>query len=221
MESSGTYNTGFANLVGNNMYDYHPLSQYPFDNDGTGYRTSIYGFPVLVFQKHSTSADKALSEDEEYLSYEYIGRYNLNLDKSANEYYGFEIDEQHPYADDKKIADVAECWELRDNQGTWTSFKYPSSLERNQGFGTQATDGTLEIIKHFEPRYNAVSDQIEFCTGSSSAAELGYTDTTAVPLPDGSTIDLSNQTNKNNFLRTKFNNLEKLFNWLDSTDVNA
>jgi hypothetical protein len=48
-----------TNIVGNSMYNYHPLSQYPgFDNDGRGYRTSVYGFPCLVFHKHSTLADK-------------------------------------------------------------------------------------------------------------------------------------------------------------------
>jgi hypothetical protein len=49
MESSGSYNTGFANLMGN-MYDYHPLNDYNFDGvNPAGLRTTVYGFPVLVF----------------------------------------------------------------------------------------------------------------------------------------------------------------------------
>lgn len=221
MESSGTYNTGFANLVGNNMYDYHPLSKYPFEEKGLGYRTSVYGFPVLVFQKHSTAADKALSADEEYLAYEYIGRYNFNLDKSANEFYGFEIDEAQPYKDDMPIAEVAQCWELRDNQGTWTSFKYPSATDRATGFATETAAGTLEVIKHFEPRYDCESDQIEFCTGASTAEDLGYDDITQIPRVAGGTIDLSTQSAKNEFLKMKLAPLERLFNWLDSTDRDA
>ncbi|MBQ9657420.1 MAG: hypothetical protein IJV31_01460 [Clostridia bacterium] len=29
--------------------------------------------------------------------YKYIGRYNKNLDKSSNEYYGFKLKNYHPY----------------------------------------------------------------------------------------------------------------------------
>jgi hypothetical protein len=55
MESSGSYNTGFANLVGNNMYSQHPLEYYNFGDaiDAHNFRTSVYGFPVMVFHKHS------------------------------------------------------------------------------------------------------------------------------------------------------------------------
>ena len=221
MESSGTYNTGFANLVGNNIYDYHPLSRYEgFNNTGRGFRTSVYGFPCLVFHKHSTPEDKRLNEDQEYLAYEYIGRYNLNLDKGSNEYYGFELDDIHPYVENEKaIADVAECWELRDNQGTWTSFKYPGATERISKFGTLTTEGTPEIIKHFEARYNNESDQLEYASGISTAAELGYTDTTQIKMADGTFRDLSIQANKNAYIREKMSNLERLFDWLDSTDT--
>ena len=224
MESSGTYNTGFANLVGNNMYNYHPLSVYSdISGDYSNFRTSIYGFPVMVFHKHSTSADKALSEDEEYLAYEYIGRYNLNLDKSSNEFYGFEIEGTHPYVlkdknnpslGYKDIAEVAECWELEDNQGTWTSWKYPDAVSRQTGFGTLTNTGTLECIKHFEARYHPEADAIEVAYEAGDNAELveveGYGD---------NVIDLSTQQKKNDYLCAKFANLEKLFKWLDETDT--
>jgi hypothetical protein len=218
MESSGSYNTGFANLVGN-MYNYHPLSTYPaFDNDGTGYRTSVYGFPVLVFHKHSTTADKALTEEQEYQAYEYIGRYNFNLDKSSNEYYGFELENEHPYTNDgRTIAEVAECWELRDNQGTWTSFKYADPS--NPDFNALTNEGTQEFNKHFEVRYNCEGDQVEYAQGVATAAELGYKDTTAIKMADGSTRDLSTQANKNEYLKEKYSNLKALFDWLASTDT--
>ena len=222
MESSGTYNTGFANLVGNNMYNYHPLSRYPgLSTSGQGYRTSVYGFPVMVFHKHSTSADKSLSEDIEYLAYEYIGRYNLNLDKGSNEFYGFELDEVHPFdSQGRKMKDVAECWELRDNQGTWTSFKFPDEIARTSTkFGTLTSDGSLEVAKHFEVRYNNEQDQFEFATGAASAQELGYNDLENVKMADGSKRDLSTTSAKNAYIREKMANLEELFIWLDSTDT--
>ena len=223
MESSGTYNTGFANLVGNSIYDYHPLSRVAgLSTDGQGFRTSVYGFPVMVFHKHSTAADQALDDERQYLTYEYIGRYNLNLDKSSNEFYGFELDDIHPFIEDETaMADVAECWELRDNQGTWTSFKYPGPQERLTRFGTLTAEGMLEVGKHFEPRYNNEADQIDYCRGVESAESLGYTDITKIEMADGSLRDLSTTSAKNAYLREKFTNLEKLFDWLDSTDTTA
>mgnify|MGYP007038181039 CR=1 FL=1 len=88
MESSGSYNTGFANLMGNLQ---HPLyTKHPLDDinvDAVGMRTTVYGFPVLTFHKYANSANNPTDKNSEY---EYIGRYNINLDKSSNEYIGFE-----------------------------------------------------------------------------------------------------------------------------------
>ena len=63
MESSGSYNTGFANLMGNGLYSKHPLEYY--DDDGmkgaaVGHRTSVYGFPVMVFHKHNKAGKYVL-----------------------------------------------------------------------------------------------------------------------------------------------------------------
>jgi len=78
MESSGSYNTGFANLMGS-IYDKHPLEDLHINGlDASTYRTSVYGFPMLAFHKTAEN------------TYTYIGRYNCNLDKGSNEYYGFE-----------------------------------------------------------------------------------------------------------------------------------
>ena len=240
MESSGTYNTGFANLVGNNMYSKHPLEYYNFsDVNATNYRTSVYGFPVMVFHKHSQEEDlEKYGTKNETDVYTYIGRYNMNLDKSANEFYGFEVKEEQPFVDREweetitnddetttviqhhhpTIADVAECWELRDNQGTWTSFKYPGVEARQSGFAT-LQDGSeqFEVIKHFEVRYNADADPIEFCYKLTNAQEVGAN---AVETSTG-VEDLSSVSNMHDFLRRKHRNLEVLFNWLDSTDTSA
>ena len=235
MESSGSYNTGFANLVGK-MYTKHPLSDYNIDGVETGdMRTSIYGFPLMVFWQHSTPNDTAkIGTKNEDDIYEYIGRFNMNLDKGSNEYYGFEEEEVQPYVEctteektkkDKKtgedvayteytlpnglkldhaptIADVAECWELTDNQGTWTSWSYPTTAQDTK-FKTMAVDSKspkLEVLNHFEYRYISDDDLMD----EAMEGKVGE--------------DFANSTEYNDFLYKKYSNLEKVFNWLDSTD---
>jgi len=176
MESSGTYNTGFANLLGNPQYPLY--TKHPLDDlgiDGSNYRTSVYGFPVLTFHKY---ADGSYNQSNPGATYEYIGRYNMNLDKGSNEYYGFELKTPQPYLTLERevtdentgettteqyhptIKDIAECWELSDNQGTWTSWKYPNAAARATRFGTTWPDNPnrLEVIRHFEYRYSPYGD---------------------------------------------------------------
>jgi hypothetical protein len=135
MESSGTYNTGFANLLGNlkyPLYTKHPLNDLGID--ATGLRTTVYGYPVLTFHEYENTNNNPSNRG---VKYEYIGRYNMNLDKSANEAYGYEDSRAQPYIEgNPKIKNIAECWELSDNQGTWCSFKFPSDASRELGFGT-------------------------------------------------------------------------------------
>ena len=216
MESSGSYNTGFANLMGNSQYPLY--TKHPTKDLGLNIpnlRTSVYGFPVLTFHEY---ADGANNPSNPGVKYEYIGRYNMNLDKGANEAYGFELSNEQPYIEidgaHPSIADVAECWELSDNQGTWTSFKFPTAESRELGFGTLQSgyDDRLEMISHFEYRYSKYGDQID-----AIGAKGKY---------DGSTTDADiiaeigvNNAQKSSYLRSKYINLEKLFFWLDSTDA--
>lgn len=225
MESSGTYNTGFANLMGNllhPLYTKHPLDDLNIDGLKTdALRTSVYGFPVLTFHKYADG------------EYEYIGKYNMNIDKSANEAYGFEDNTEHPYVDKRirkvlnketneyedeeyqpTIAEIAECWELCDNQGNWCSYKYPDAASREAGFGTlqEGTSGDsakLEILNHYEYRYNFYEDQLDLAYEYTS-----FTD-------PNTQIEYTNNGQINNFLRERHSNLERLFNWLDSTDQDA
>lgn len=217
MESSGTYNTGFANLLGNKVYYqtktsqvHHPLDDLGFD--GSEYRTTVYGFPMLVFHKTAEN------------TYTYIGRYNCNLDKSANERYGFELEEPHPYITKEisnedgttsivhpLVADVAECWELRDNQGLWCSFRYPQDARELQ-FKTprSETNPSYEVAWHFEARYHPFGDQFEYAqnilldkeNNEDYSEDIGGTDKIAA----------------NAYVLDKFKNLKVLFDWLDSTD---
>ena len=212
MESSGSYNTGLANLMGNKkhpLYSKHPINDIGLDN--TDLRTTVYGYPVLGFQRF---VDPANNDD---YNYRFVGRYNMNLDKSSNEYYGFELEDEHPYVTNPdgshpSIAEVAECWELRDNQGTWCSFRYPSTDARSRGFntledGTSGDSAKLEVIKHFEYRYTPVEDELD-----AAYEYKQFTDENGIVRETRASIL--------NYMIDKYSNLEDLFNWLDSTDRN-
>lgn len=206
MESSGTYNTGFANLMGNlqaPLYNKHPLEDLGLS--AIDMRTSVYGFPVLTFHKFKNN------------TYEYIGRYNMNLDKSSNEYYGFEVDKAHPYLPGKTVAEVAECWEMKDNQGSWCSLKFPNQAARENGFDTRRGESgveetKLEMTRHYEVRYNPNADPIEAILGET----LGYNDSVEEKYLE--TVG-PNRTAHNHYLRQRFYQLERLLYWLDSTDT--
>ena len=114
MESSGTHNTGYASYV-STLYSKHPLNDYfPKAVLPSSIRTTIYGFPIIVFQK--TGAN----------TYEFVGRYNFNLDKGATDTCGFTYEaDSFVKGEDGKflpIEEVAECWEIKNNQGERTSF---------------------------------------------------------------------------------------------------
>lgn len=215
MESSGSYNTGFANLMGNlqyPLYTKHPLDDLKID--ATDLRTTVYGFPVLTFHKY---ADASNNPSNPGATYEYVGRYNMNLDKGSNEYYGFESELTQPYMEgNPAIKDIAECWEMKDNQGTWCSFKYPNAAARATRFGTTWPDNPnrLEMMRHFEYRYSPFADQLDaigadgkydgITSDADIIAEIGTTDA-----------------EKSQYVRAKYANFERLFDWIDSTDTST
>ena len=91
MESSGSHNTGAANLI-DDLYEgaslktpgqehFGPNSQNP---DRKKIVTCIKGHPCLIFYR--------TSEQE---NYEYVGKYNLNLDKATPEPFGFNHDDSN------------------------------------------------------------------------------------------------------------------------------
>lgn len=234
MESSGSYNVGFANLVAN-AYTKHPLDDYmaagaiqeidsqeiteastyqegvqyyyinkkgkpkeatissleDFNKSPIGmeyntddakwytmkttykpstieniqdYRTSVQGFPVLAFHKR-------LDTD----TIKYIGRYNMILDKGADEAYGFSIkDKYQKFLGNQELSDIAECWEFSDNQGAYCSFR---DLEgrRKLSFTTDArgTGGGPRVADSFEYRYNKYGDYLDVVYNlNQSSAEL-------------------------------------------------
>lgn len=90
MDSSSVHNTGLANLVGT-MYSKHPIDDYNIPGaDSSTLRTSVYGFPILMFQKLHTGTGDA--------QYKFLGRYNFNVDKGSDDTFGFK-----DYGDDKYV----------------------------------------------------------------------------------------------------------------------
>lgn len=145
MDSSRVHNSGFASYV-STLYSKHPLSDYGI-NAGDA-RTTIYGFPMIVFQEMQDGSIK------------FVGMYNYNTDKGCKATVGFtasgnskvpsyteatefasglyeKIDGNYVVTTDTSAAEgktyytkgykamkkVAECWELCNNQGTYCSFQ--------------------------------------------------------------------------------------------------
>lgn len=180
MESSMTHNTGFASFV-KTLYSKHPLQDYDSSIDVTDRRTTVYGFPMIVFQKKADG------------SYEFIGRYNYNLDKGCNNVIGFEEEAAHPFVEGKTFAEVAECWELLNNQGGRTSFTITD-------FEAVDANNELTVLNDFEYRYHPDADNID------DALDLKG--------------DFANKTQNeiNAFLLEKYSNLRKVAEWLESTN---
>lgn len=156
MESSGTHNTGFTSFV-KTLYTKHPLEDY-YDSstiDNFDYlRTTIYGFPMMVFQEHADG------------SYEFIGKYNFNYDKDCSNVTGMTYKAAHPILTDKTMEEVCECWELCNNKGTRCSFTQVDFDEitgevTDSETGEIYTDYSLTVADDFEVRYHYYGDDIE------------------------------------------------------------
>ena len=197
MESSMTHNTGFASFV-SCLYDYHPLTRYNSEIDVTNRRTTVYGFPMLVF--HKTAQLDAKGNPV----YQFVGRYNFNLDKGCNNVIGFKDGSPHPYVegtfmkgDKEKPLDfehIAECWELKHNQGGRVAFTKANFAETN-------SSGKLTVVDDFEVRYNYDADNIE-------DAIKGLGD-----------FEIKSQEERNAYILNAYSNLERMVEWLMSTDT--
>lgn len=219
MESSSTHNTQFANLiqtVANGSSDInlkHPLNK---DHNVTGsFRTTIYGFPILVFWENSKG------------NIEFVGKYNFNLDKGATDAFGFSNESYNTYTpkierdtvfeveveneetgemetveEVRKVvrhatfAEITECWEFCQNQSGLGKFQSDSV----DGFYetipvTEENAGKLQIYNHFEPRYT-------------------YSDWDIGDLYDEEEVGVANEFVKNNTTQFKI-----MWDWVHSTDT--
>lgn len=190
MESSGSYNAAFASLVGN-AYTAHPLKDYvdagvltntdKLKNDvfktmrWEDYRTSLLGFPVMAFHKKKKKGASSSANDEDRYEYVFIGYYRMLLDKGSDQVLGFKTNKkiEHTLVDNKRLRDVAECWEFSTNARTFCSYKDPwnrveLSFKGPKSIGDDAfiklegdKIGGPVVLNHFEPRYFAYEDYLK------------------------------------------------------------
>ena len=160
MESSGSYNAGFASLVGNS-YTKHPLKDYPDagvietvitqdedKNPVTPYNGLI---PQVTFIETLNSDPLSNSNIrwQDYRtsllgfpvmafhkksdgSYTFIGYYRMLLDKGSDEVLGFKPAKgvTANLLGNKNVRKKAECWEFSNNNRTYCSYRDP--WDRNQ-----------------------------------------------------------------------------------------
>lgn len=257
MESSGSYNAGFANMVGN-AYTKHPLKDYIDKGvfDGTDnlkssvsnknnriiwddYRTSMEGFPIMMFQKKVDG------------SYLFIGYYRMLLDKGSDDILGFSPNKgvTTKYVktikdEDAKVKDIAECWEFSANNRQYCSFKDPQnrvklSFLRDKEEG--AKDGRfnanmgLNIVDNFEYRYNANEDYLDILMNPASAKpedlastitgmqkDFGLSEENGYPVPGVINSENPEEALKaGKYLLYLYRNWEKVCQWVWSTDTSS
>lgn len=248
MESSGSYNAGFASMVGNG-YTKHPLQDYLGVLGGVGnlkpvepkaiasddgmrwqdYRTSLLGFPVMAFWKRG-SGDSAI--------YTFIGYYRMLLDKSSTQVLGFKtpkkvVHKLFPYVDDegntqyKRLRDVAECWEFSNNARGYCSYRDPwnrveLSFKPPVGVANEYTDKGAPIVANsFEYRYHSKDDYIDTLYAFDQASQADLNEVAKeLGLPANSIIE-KNRASGADALLTTHVNWEKVCKWLWSTNVDA
>ena len=90
MESSSAHNTGLGNALNDLYGDVKPPSRLYSHADGLDRVTAIVGRPIICFWKESALTPEELANtDENFQGYQFIGRYNFNLDKSTHTPFGF------------------------------------------------------------------------------------------------------------------------------------
>jgi hypothetical protein len=242
MESSGSYNGGFCRLV-HNAYSKHPLDDYKKANafndpdgkfpDTKSLRTNVDGYPVLAFHKKGEN------------NYQYIGRYNMLLDKGSDEAYGFKINKNitAKFAGNKAVRKIAECWEFSDNSRTFCSFRDPEERkelsfmcpprqgnpkDKEAGYKTNAVGSAPIVCDSFEYRYHDAGDVMDYIYDPSKNADKKGDALEAYPTPgtiiDGvetdNTLDIIDSLPDRGTIITKYyKNWEKLCKWVWSTCI--
>lgn len=196
MDSSGTHNTGFASFV-KLLYNKHPLDYYE-GTDGVyhaKYRTTIYGFPMLVFHKNSKG------------EVEFIGKYNFNLDKGCDDTLGF-TDGGTNKVLNKPYEDIAECWEFGNNQGGRCSFR---GAPFDDGYNYETQTGKLNLWDDIEVRYHKNGDAIEQAFNLLAEDEK-------TPITPKEAFDIILGGDEAGHHPNGYGNLERLFLWLQSAN---
>lgn len=273
MESSSTHNTGYASYV-STLYNKHPLKDYL--PSGTvlpsSIRTTIYGFPMLIFQKNGTS-------------YEFVGRYNFNLDKGATDTCGFSYDaiskvkdgnyrkdedvDAESFSTDKhyiKVEDgyqkatsyvegqdyyyirayypmeeIAECWEICNNQGSRTSFTRVDFEETTDAYSeTELTSETFKPNTYYiVSKVDTSGDKTYVLAEEYNANDVYYTKASGVlsvlddfeyrysfyedeideAIKGNKSFANKDQTERNQAILYRMRNFKDFATWLESTDI--
>lgn len=249
MESSGSYNAGFASWVGNG-YTKHPLYDYykagllggtnklePVVDSSVikgiqwnDYRTSLLGFPVMAFQK-TGSGDN--------VKYTFIGFYRMLLDKSSTQVLGFKPNKKvthklFPNGTDESgnttyesLRNIAECWEFSNNARGFCSYRDPwsrveLSFKSPAGVANEYTaKGAPVVANSFEYRYHSKDDYIDILYDFNSASQSDLnTVAKKLGLATGSIIAGDKESGADALLTTH-RNWEKVCQWLWSTNLDA
>lgn len=168
MDSSGSHNTGASNFI-DKAYDAIGIEtpgQKHFNTAQERIVTCIKGHPCIIFYS------------PDGINYEYIGKYNLNLDKATPEPFGFRNDDTNfGYETDIEGNLILDengnkknsiyCFEFLDNAVPVCNFKSRSGV-----------DGDNEVEKYYHTWYDnfttaGVSDKDEV-TGAAPGWTFGF-----------------------------------------------
>lgn len=219
MDSSSAHNTGFASFV-YELYKNHPLDYYegtavPLVGSEVGqyhkkYRTSLFGFPVLAFHETSDGAT------------EFIGLYNFNLDKGADDTLGMALEKDHPYVN-STYDKVCECWEMANNMGGRCSFRgnpfdygYDYVKKKYVAYDQDGKEieGTTDLGEDLEVRYHTNGDAIE---GAWVNRNLPADESDSKYIGSEAAFNVLLGGNADGTGRTgAYKHLEKFFKWLNS-----
>lgn len=185
------------------------------------YRTSVRGFRVLAFHK------KKPSDGSTEPIYQFIGIYNMLLDKGSDEVYGFALDKttgEDPKAKfvgdgSKSMPKVAECWEFENNSRTFCSYRDPQD-RKDLKFDVFNADGSrvLNAIQSapvvadsFEYRYHDDGDILDYIMAPDGECKDD-------PTLTFSEHDITlNQENRAQHLLKDYSNWERAVAWVWST----
>lgn len=192
------------------------------------YRTSVQGFPILMF--HTTKARDKDGTGEEPV---FIGRYNMLLDKGSAEAYGFDVDDALlKYANNKSVGDIAECWEFENNSRGFCSFRDPWQRKElsfdapSEVNGEKLSDSARYTAQNapivadsFEYRYSAVDDYLDYLYNlKTSATQVA----TIEALKAKFGIDIQNDIDSGRQQLLKiYSNWEHAVKWVWSTATDA
>lgn len=233
MESSSTHNTGYASYV-STLYNKHPLKDYfPSAVLPESVRTTVYGFPILVFNKIGAN------------NYEFVGRYNFNLDKGSTDSCGFTYDDKSFVRGEDgeflPMEEVAECWEICNNQGQRTSFTKVDFEETTDSYTqvelnsttfipdvyyikvVNATAATESYVLASE--YNANDIYYSKASGVLSVLEdfeyrySFYDDEIDNAIEGKEEFASMSQAKRNETILYRMRNFKDMATWLESTDV--